>query len=73
MSIDRLYLHDTLHAHLLRVSWFVPVGNMCSETVVKTLSHGLIGPHRRAQQYASMLVAARHRPQLWPMSDTDYA
>eukprot|EP00966_Prymnesium_polylepis_P333777 7389196-Prymnesium_polylepis.2 len=49
-----------------------PVGNFVSETVVKTLEHGLHGTQRRTQSYATMLVAARHRPQRWPMADGDY-
>ena len=52
---------------------FTPVGNFISETVVKTLEHGLHGSQRRTQEYARMLVAARHRPQRWPMNDADYA
>ena len=60
-------LHSVLFA--LR---FTPVGNFISETVVKTLEHGLHGTQRRTQSYATMLVSARHRPQRWPMSDSDF-
>ena len=61
-----------LHALLYELR-FTPVGNFVSETVVKTLEHGLHGTQRRRQQYATMLVAARHRPQRWEMTDADYA
>ena len=47
--------------------------NAVAETVVKTLEHDLHPTQRRKQDYASMLVAARHRVELWPMSDTDFA
>ena len=62
-----------LHALLLRVGFYVPVGNFVAETVVKTLTHDLHPTQRRDQAYATMLAAARHRPQIWPMSDADYA
>ena len=62
-------LHSTLRE--LRMT---PVGNFISETVVKTLEHGpLHGTQRRTQLYATMLVATRHRPQRWPMTDNDYS
>jgi hypothetical protein len=62
-----------LHSLLLRVGCYVPVGNFVAETVVKTLTHDLHPTQRRDQAYATMLTAARHRPQRWPMSDADYA
>ena len=62
---------QALHALLLRVGSAVPVGNFVSETTVKTLSHDLGGPQRRNQDYATMLVACRHRPQRWPINEAD--
>ena len=60
-----------LHALLKRVGSTVPVGNFISETVVKHLSHDLSGAQRRTSSYATMLVAARARPQRWPISEAD--
>eukprot|EP00966_Prymnesium_polylepis_P324281 7380349-Prymnesium_polylepis.1 len=62
---------EQLHSALWALR-FTPVGNFISETVVKTLEHGIDGRQRRTQQYATMLVAARHRTSCWPMSDADY-
>ena len=62
-----------LRSLLLRVGVYVPVGNFVAETVVKTLTHDLHPTQRRNQAYATMLAAARHRTQLWRMSDADYA
>ena len=50
-------LHDTIWA----VACYWMVGNFYSETVVKTLEHGLHGTQRRTQACATRLGSARHR------------
>jgi hypothetical protein len=55
-----------------RVSEYVAVGNGKSENTIKTLSHDLHSTHRRSQEMTTMLIAARHRPQFYPMSGADY-
>ena len=79
-TLDRLMLNEgelgdasrQLYSVLYELR-FTPVGNFISETVVKTLEHGLHGTQRRTQAYATIMVAARHRPQEWPMTDSDYS
>ena len=64
---------ESLHSVLMSAGLHLMVGNFVSETAVKTLANDLCGPQRRNQAYASMLVAARHRPHRWPMNSDDYA
>ena len=63
---------ESLHSKLMSAALHLMIGNFISETAVKTLTY-LCGSQRREQRYASMLIAARHRPHRWPMTLEDYA
>ena len=62
-------LHDTIWA----VACYWMVGNFYSETVVKTLEHGLHGTQRRTQACATRLGSARHRARPYPLTAADFA
>ena len=62
-------LHDTIWA----VACYWMVGNFYSETVVKTLEHGLHGTQRRTQACATRLGSARHRERPYPLTAADFA
>ena len=64
---------ESLHSILMSAGFHLMIGNFVSETAVKTLTYDLCGPQRRNQEYASMLIAARHRPHRWPMTQDDFA
>ena len=61
-----------LHDIIWDTACYWMVGNFFSETVVKTLEHGLHGTQRRTMACATRLSASRHRAHVYPITDDDF-
>ena len=63
---------EQLHEIIWGIACFFMAGNFYSETVVKTLEHGLHGTQRRTQACATRLGSASHRAQPYVMTNDDF-